>query len=82
MSARDEAVARLSRFMPRERAEALADSGAARIAAVFDEIRDQVRREDAAIARAAKLREPQGYDDERLNRALERVAVKIERGPE
>ncbi len=48
--------------------------------ALTDAYRDEVRREDAATVRAAKLSEALSYDDGRLNRTLERVAKKIEGG--
>ncbi|QES45229.1 hypothetical protein DEJ49_33355 [Streptomyces venezuelae] len=42
----------------------------------------EVRAEDAATVRGMKLRTELNYDDRRVNRALERAAVKIEEGEE
>jgi hypothetical protein len=48
--------------------------------AVADAYAVEIRQGGAATVRAAKLREPFGYGDGRVNRILERVAKKIEKG--
>lgn len=45
-----------------------------------DAYRDEVRREAAAIVRGRKVKDPESMSDERVNRVLERAAIKVERG--
>ncbi|AZM51795.1 hypothetical protein DMA15_03685 [Streptomyces sp. WAC 01529] len=52
------------------------------IAQLIDAYRDEVRREAAETVRGRRLRTVVSYSDERVNRALERAAIKVERGEE
>ncbi|MEU6674799.1 hypothetical protein [Streptomyces sp. NPDC046925] len=76
MSARDEILDLVAAILPSEHVAQYTGIFGRRL----DTYRDQVRREAATTVRRTKLRTELNYDDRRVNRALERAAVKIEEG--